>query len=198
MLIRLNLKVLLTALFFTIGIPVFSQTVPAAREGGLPLAVGGGVSYWDVDWARSRMEGGTLWADWYFNRAPSFLKGIGLEAEARDISFNRGDKPNNFRHDTAGGGVIYAWRHYPNVYPYGKFVMGLASIDFRIPQAPNYTHDTRVFMAPGLGVQYRVYRHVWARADYEYQAWEKLLGNTPDPQGFTFGAMYDFRRSNRR
>jgi opacity protein-like surface antigen len=198
MFLRLNVKVLLATLYLTTGFFAFPQTGPSATEGGVPLAVGGGVSYWDVDWGHSRMEGGTLWADYYPNRVPSILRGIGLEAEARDVSFNRGDKPSNFRHDTAGGGVIYAWRHYPNFYPYGKFVMGLASIDFQIPQIPTYTHDTRTFMAPGLGLEYRVYRHVWARADYEYQFWEKFAGNTPNPQGFTVGAMYDFRRSNRR
>ena len=198
MFLRLNVKVLLATLYLTTGFFAFPQTGPSATEGGVPLAVGGGVSYWDVDWGHSRMEGGTLWADYYPNRVPSILRGIGLEAEARDVSFNRGDKPSNFRHDTAGGGVIYAWRHYPNFYPYGKFVMGLASIDFQIPQIPTYTHDTRTFMAPGWGVQYRVYRHVWARADYEYQFWDKFIGHTPDPQGFTVGAMYDFRRFHQR
>jgi opacity protein-like surface antigen len=198
MFLKLDAKMLLATLLLATGFSAFSQTGPAATEGGVPLAVGGGVSYWDVDWGHSRMEGGTLWGDYYPARVPSILHGIGLEAEARDISLNRGDKPKNFRHDTAGGGVIYAWRHYPNIYPYGKFVMGLASIDFRYPPIPTYTHDTRTYIAPGLGVQYRVYRHVWARVDYEYQFWGKFIGGTPDPQGFTVGAMYDFRRVHQR
>jgi opacity protein-like surface antigen len=143
------------------------------------------------------MEGSTLWIDYQPNRTPYFLRGFGLEVEARDISWNRGDKPNNFRQDTASGGVIYTWQHYRKFHPYGKFMAGLASEDFRVSGFPNYTHDTRTFIAPGLGAEYRVLGHLWVRADYQYQFWQVLLTGRPDPQGFTFGVMYDFRHPNR-
>jgi hypothetical protein len=49
-----------------------------------------------------------------------------LEVEARDISLDRGDKPSNYREDTAGGGPMYTWRHYRNFRPYGKYLIGVA------------------------------------------------------------------------
>jgi opacity protein-like surface antigen len=66
-------------------------------------------------------------------------------------------------------------------------------MDF-ISSDPYYKHDTRTVNAWGGGVQYRIVPHVWAKADYEYQFWSTLLNGTPDPQGFTFGVMYDFSR----
>jgi opacity protein-like surface antigen len=70
-------------------------------------------------------------------------------------------------------------------------------MDFRTSD-PTYSHDNRVVYAPGLGLEFRVFQNVWARADYEYQVWPDLFGQTSDPQGFTFGASYDFGHSNRR
>jgi opacity protein-like surface antigen len=182
------------AIFFVAAsLPLFSQVVPSAMEGGLPLDVGVGFSNYDVDWGHSRMDGATLWVDYTVKRVPSLLYGIGLEVEARDISLNHGDKPANFRQDTAGGGVTYAWPHFRNFHPYGKFLLGYGSIDFaNIPNLPNYKHDSRTVYATGGGLKYRFFRHIWVRADYEYQIWPDLLGHTGDPQGFTVGSSYDF------
>jgi len=195
---RLAHTLLLASLLTVAASPGSSQSLPSAYQGGLPVAAGGGISYWDVDWGHSKMEGATLWIDYFPPRVPRILRGIGVEAEARDVSFNRGDKPGNFRHDTAGGGAIYAWRRFPSFYPYGKFEMGLASIDFTLNSGNPYTHDSRTYMAPGAGVEYRVYHHLWARVDYEYQRWGTFIGANPTPQGLTFGAMYDFRNGHRR
>jgi opacity protein-like surface antigen len=184
----------LAAIFVAaISLPLLSQTAPSATEVGLPLAVGAGFSNYDVDWGHGRMDGTTLWMDYMLKPVPSLLHGIGIEAEARDISLNRGNQPSNFRLDTAGGGVIYKWPHYRNFHPYGKFIVNYGSIDFSgIPNFPNYKHDSRTIYAVGGGLEYRAFRHIWVRADYEYQAWPNLLSNTLDPQGFTAGAAYDF------
>ena len=182
----------LAVLFFSSC--AFSQVVPSAQRRSLPLELGGGISSFDVDWGHGRMLGGTLWGDWYPEQLPAFLHGLGIEAEARDISFNRGTHPSNFREDTGGGGPIYTWRHYQNFQPYVKYLIEFGSIDFRISSIPTYTHDTRQVYSPGIGFEYHVFKGVWARADYEYQFWPNLFGQTLNPQGFTFGATYRFFR----
>jgi opacity protein-like surface antigen len=143
------------------------------------------------------MLGGTLWFDYTPGFLPPIMRGIGLETEARDISFDRGTHSSNFRQDTAGSGPIYTWRHSPNFSPYAKVLAEFGSIDF-VSGLPNYTHDTRVLVAMGGGLEARVYHHVWIRADYEYQAWQSLFHGIPDPQGFTLGVKYDFRAFHRR
>ena len=99
------------------------------------------------------------------------------------------------RHDTAEGGPTYTWRRLRKFQPYGKYLMGIGSIDFDpLPGAPpTYTHDTRTIYAPGGGAQYRVFKSLWVRGDYEYQFWPNLFGaHSLNPNGFTIGAMYDF------
>ncbi len=199
--LKQTLKLTLGALIATTVLPAFSQTVPSATEGGIPLSVGGGLSSWDTDWGHSRMGGVTIWADWRPPHLPSLLNGLAIEAEGRDVNFNHGDKPPAFRQDTGSVGVIYTWRPYRNFHVYGKGLIGLGSIDFGSCLATcstkPYTHDTRTVYAPGGGIEYRVFHHLWARADYEYQFWPQLTGHTYlNPQGFTFGAMYDFGHRN--
>ncbi len=142
------------------------------------------------------MYGEAIWADWYSRRMPRLLDGLGLEIEARDISHDRHLPPQlNLRQDTAGGGAIYAWRHFRNFHPYAKYLISFGSYDFSpVEVGPNkfYSHDTRTLYAPGAGLEFRVYHPLWLRVDYEYQTWQKLLGATPDPQGFTVGVAYSF------
>ena len=178
-----------TGISLLTGALLRSQVAPAARQGSALLSVGVGPSSYDVDWGHGRMLGGTLWVDAH-PRMPSLLDGLGMEVEARDISLNHStSQPSNFRQDTLGGGPIYTWNHYRNFRPYGKFLVDFGSIDFSTTGP--YRHDTRTVYAPGFGFQYRVYRNLWARADYEYQWWQTILGGTPDPQGFTIGVTYD-------
>ena len=94
------------------------------------------------------------------------------------------------RQDTAGGGPIFTWRHYRNFHPYAKFLIEDGSVDFY--PLPGYSHDTRTLFALGGGFEYRIFRSIWARVDYEYQDWGTLLGNTLNPQGATVGVAYDF------
>lgn len=197
--IKLVLKLIPAVLFAATTLSLSAQVAPAAQKKGLSLAVGAGLSSYDVDWGHGRMLGGTFWADYYPGFLPSLLHGLGIEAEARDISIGHSStQPSNFREDTMGGGLIYTWRHYPNFHPYGKGLMSLGSMDFRV-RNPNYTHETRTVTSAGLGFEYRVYHNIWARADYEYQFWPKLFQHqqTLTPQGFTVGAMYSFGGSGR-
>ena len=187
---------ILTVSLFAPVFPAFSQVVPAYHGPSLPLSVGIGPSSYDVDWGHGRMYGGTIWADWYPPQLPGILQGLGVEVEARDISLHQNCIPagfcpqKNMRQDTAGGGVIYSWRHFRNFHPYGKFLIEDGSVDFY--PLPGYAHDTRTLFAPGGGFEYRIFRPIWVRADYEYQDWGTLLGKTLNPQGFTVGVSYAF------
>ena len=198
-------RLMLAALFLATASSMSSQVTPASRGGASSqLAVGGGISYFNVDWGRSRMEGYTLWADWRPPMMPHFLNGLHIELEGRDISLNPGDKPSSFREAVGSGGAMYEWRHYRNFRPYAKGLIGFGGINFghnigAPPPYKPYTHDTRTVYAPGFGVEYRAFGNIWARADYEYQFWPELTGHTfLTPQGLTAGLMYDFGRWGRR
>ena len=198
MFFKLVPRLFLAALFFIAVLPGFSQVVPAAYEGGLPFAVGGGVPYWDVDWGHGYKLGTTLWVDYFPPVLPRVLNGVGVEVEAHAVHWNRAGITTNFRQVTAGGGVIYTWRHFHNFQPYFKFEMGLGRDDFNNLDPPGtkpYQHNVLTYMAPGGGLEYQVYRHLWVRADYEYQRWGPLppKNGNPAPNGATIGAMYDFR-----
>ena len=190
------------------------QVVPSAETGGLPLVVGAGVSGFNIDWGqdafgRTRyMEGVTLWVEWGLTRLPGprALRGLGVEVEGRDIDFGlpaslsnaeMHDTGTNMRQDTGLGGVIYTWRRYRLIRPYGKALAGLGSIDFPpLPASPpSYRHDNRTITAFGGGADFHACRHVWIRADWEYQFWRGLFGspNALTPAGVTIGAVYDFR-----
>jgi len=188
----MRLKLVLAALL--IAAPsAFSQVVPAATQGGFPLVVGGGVADYYTDW-NGRIVGPTVWVDWNFYHVPTILHGIGIEVEGRDLNYDRVTSTFRMRQDSAGGGLIYTWRHFRNFHPYMKFLLEQGSIDFNIHD-PHYDHDTRAVYAPGGGVEYRLVGNVWARGDYEYQFWPNLFhGHALNPRGFTIGAEYDFMR----
>ena len=191
--LHLAYRLTLAAVLAVATLPASAQVAPAAEMGGIPLAVGGGYSSYDVDWGHGRMGGGTVWLDWRLFSATPSLRGLSVEAEARDISLGGSSTQPNLRQDTIGAGILYAWPHFHNFRPYAKLVGGLGSEDFNV-NLPHYHHDTRTMFAPGVGIDYRIAGHIWARADYEYQLWQPLLSltKTPNPQGFTGGILYDF------
>jgi opacity protein-like surface antigen len=200
---RLFPKLTLALLFVALAVPAFSQVAPAATEGGLPLTVGVGISDYDVDFCcGSRMVGISAYVDWDLFVLPGPLKNLSIQAEGNDINYGRPARLQTepqLRQDTGLGGVKYTYRHFRNLQPYGKFLVGIGSIDFPNYYDPYYTHDTFTVIAPGGGVEYRVWRGVWVRGDYEYQFWEHTFGPRDlTPQGFTIGGSYHFRQMNAR
>ena len=198
---KLLVAPILTVSLIFAALPVLSQTIaPYQGKSTIPIVLGFGPSGYNPDWGHGIMYGGSVWADWSPKQMPHSLDGLGIELEARDISLNRHPEPNqpprsgqaNTKEDTIGGGFIYAWRYFHNVHPYVKGIFSQGSVDF-ITNNPSYSHDTRFVMAPGGGVEYRIYRPLWARVDYEYEVWGKLLGNSYlTPEGLTIGVSYDF------
>jgi opacity protein-like surface antigen len=184
--------------------PALAQAVPSATKTEPPFAIGAGFSGYNPDWKHGHLLGGTLWIDYIPSRVPSFLQGIGMEVAARDLNYGRSASQPNLREDLAEAGVIYSWRRYRNLRPYGKFMMGFGNTDYRTIWGRG--HDSRTTTAMGGGVEFRAARCVWVRADYEYQSWPDFFKhpkNTPpagelNPQGVTVGVLYHFNRPHFR
>lgn len=187
---RIFSTILAVASFAAVS-PAFSQTAPAAYQGQLPFTIGGGASNMNVDWGRNRLYGYSIWGDWHPGSLPRLLDGLGVEVEARDLDFGHGAHITPaFRQDTLGGGLIYTYRHFAKIRPYGR-----ALVDFgRLNDGTKNPISSLVY-APAMGLEYHAIHRLWVRADYEYQIWPNLLGDgrNLDPQGFTLGVSYDFR-----
>jgi opacity protein-like surface antigen len=211
--------VALAALLALAACSAVAQVVPSAEAGGLPLVAGGGASRFNMDCgpytggSTCYMNGITIWVDWNLTRLPGpvLLRGLGVEIEGRDLNFALpvflsntyfGDAGTNLRQDTGLGGLIYHYRRFHRVRPYGKVLAGLGSLDFPpLPASPaTYRHDDRTITAFGGGADIHAWRSIWVRADYEYQLWPDLFGlpNSLTPNGVTVGAVYDFKDLHRR
>lgn len=202
MCLRVPPRLIVAVLFVAAVIPTYCQTVPAARQGGMPFVVGAGFSDFSIDWGPGkRMVGITAWADWLPNSFPGVLRGLGIEATGHAIDGGVPTGISKMRQDTALGGPIYSWDAHRGMRPYVKYVLGIGSIDFpSFPNGPSsYTHDTFLVSAPAGGAEFHVMQHIWVRADYEYQFWHQTFGpHDLTPNGFTVGATYDFRQLTSR
>src|ERR1700751_384394 len=104
---RLSFASTLMSLLLTAAIPAFTQVAPSANKGGWPLVVGAGFSDYNIDWGMGRREdGATLYADWTFRKMPRLLYGLGVEAEARHLTFDPPADISFFQYQTVGGGAI--------------------------------------------------------------------------------------------
>lgn len=193
---RLHLAPVLASLSIVVALPTFSQVAPAATHSGLPLQVGAGFSNYNIDWGQGRREdGGTVYAYWTILRVPRILLGLGIGFEARDITFDAPVAISFMQYETAGGGAIYRYLRPRNIHPYAKAGEAFGRIKFQPGDYPgNYHSDTRNYFYMGGGGDFHAWRHVWIRADYEYQMWRDLFGspNALTPNGFTIGPQYDF------
>jgi len=190
----MRLKFICAGLFFSAAFPAFSQVSPSATQGGIPFKVGAAFSNYYTDWSGYE-SGPTVWVDWTLSHGPRILNGLGIEAEGRDLNYNRTGSQPKLREDTGEGGPVYHWGHFDRFEPYGKFLLGYGHISFNDIRDPHYTHDSRAVLAPGGGAEYRIVRNIWVRGDYEYQFWPDFFHHhSMDPQGFTIGASYDLSR----
>jgi hypothetical protein len=183
------------ALFFVgAALSARAQVTYSAEQGKQPFTVGAGVSNFSDDWGVQgpRQVGITMWVDWRPPFIPPVLHGLGLEFEGRTVQYATPSYLPGHRMDTALGGAIYEFRRKGRIRPLGKYVMGIGSIDFPSPGS-TYNHDTRAVFEPGVGVDVRFWNNFSARATYDYQFWHQIFGpHDLTPNGFTFGAVYDF------
>ena len=209
-------KLLPAAFLIAMAIPAISQTTYDAREGGLPLSFGAGVSNFDPYLAQDggplyglhpgfgygRMWGVAAWADAGAPLGPPWLHNFGLEARYQSIFAAGSPNQANIKEASTGGGAIYTLHRWRSFRPYGKYIFSLSRVDFTgVPEfgGGTYSHDSRATNSLGTGIEFRTTRHLWARIDYEYQLWGSLFGVQQfQPQGLTAGVMYDFRKSRVR
>jgi len=177
------------------------QVVSSAQERHFPVALGFGMSNFDLDWGRDkngerRMNGLTATFDTNLPRASGLLRGFELEVEGRDINYLRPTTLSAMRQSTLLGGSAYSWPYSHRFRPFAKYLWGLGNINF----APTgkYRSDSRMVMAPGGGLECKVFGALWVRGDYEYQFWPHLFGpNALNPNGITISTIYDFRTKER-
>ena len=201
-------KLVLAALFTLASLSGMAQVAPAVKISGLPLGVGVGFSDYDTDYYRpdlpywsGRMTGVSAWADY------SLFHGLGVEAEG---TYLFGGKPKSFlpadeiygslSERSIQGGLIYKYHpiYKQRLRPFGKFVGGVGRIDF--PETtPFYTYENSGLFSAGGGIEYRLWRTVAVRGEYEYQWWKDFRqGNQSlNPSGFTIGATYYLRGIHR-
>lgn len=199
---RTRFTVLSALLIVGASIPALSQVVPSAQrggEGGLPFRIGAGYSNYATDWTPGggRLGGPSVWADFDVPKMAPDWSGLQLELEARDLNYTRHDVVDpKLRQYTFGGGFNLAWRYDPAFHPYAKFLIGLGNVSFgTASHSPGYTHDSRVFYAPGGGIDVRAHKRLWVRGDFEYQLWPHFFNHeTMSPYGFTVGVFYDFSK----
>jgi opacity protein-like surface antigen len=204
------------AFLIALALPLSSQTVYDARQGGLPLAFGGGVSNFDPYFTQGpapfntlypgfeygRMWGVTAWADAGIPFTSGWLHNFGLEAQYQSIFAGGTTGQVNIKETSTGGGPMYTLHHWARFHPYGKYIFSLSRVDFT-PEprvgGGTYSHDSRATNSLGAGIEFRCTQHIWARAEYEYQLWGPLINAAQfQPQGLTAGVMYDLRRTHWR
>ncbi|MGA2350967.1 MAG: hypothetical protein ABSF70_11075 [Terracidiphilus sp.] len=201
---KLFFGLVLALLFVCAARPILAQVVAPATVTRIPLSVGAGVSDFNPEALNpGRILGGTLWIDVGLPHMPSILRGLGIEAEARDLSFGASSSEHpGLKEESAEGGLIYSWPHYQNLRPYAKFLAGYGNLDQELV-VPVPHHDSRDFTCIGGGVDYKLFGRVWVRAEYELQRWpdmafHDIVKGVPVPyaprypQGASIGAMYHF------
>ena len=164
-------KLVLAVLITFSTLPVFAQVAPAVKIGGLPLGIGGGLSDYSLDYGPGRrMIGVSAWADY------SIFHGVGIEAEGTTIFADRPAVLPRMRQDTIKGGLIYKTGR-TRCWEFAlcrRVWLVWASLDFP-SRNPFYTHDTFTMYAIGGGAEYKIWKTLYARVDYEYQWWPQVL-----------------------
>jgi len=201
-------KLVLAVLFALSSLSAMAQVAPAVKIGGLPLGVGVGFSDYDTSyyypylpyWS-GRMTGISAWADY------SIFHGLGVEVEGTSLF---GNKPTSFlpadevhgslSEKSIQGGLLYKYpRTVFKVRPFAKALGGVGRIDFPDRVTSSYTYENTGLFSAGGGLEYRLWRTVFVRGEYEYQWWEDFRSGTQtlNPNGFTIGATYYLRGIHR-
>jgi opacity protein-like surface antigen len=186
----MRLKALLASIFTATTLTwcagnLHAQVAPAAKVGGLPIAVGVGISDYNLDYGPGRRMQGAVARVGY-----NIFHGIGIDANARSIFMNTPSQLTRMQQSTFLGGVFYEAPSFWRIHPFVRMGAGIGLIEFP-SRDPFYTRDTFLVYAPSGGIEYPITRKLFARAEYEYQFWQDYLGpNALTPQGGTIGVTY--------
>ena len=170
----------LTLLCFLFSGPLaalHAQATPTASRAG-DLQVGGGFVSADSDYAEDRYKGGFVFADF------DFTQHFGAEFEIHQIYSPYGDQVHERTYEI--GGRYY--RTYGRFVPYAKAMYGRGVFNFQ----DNVANLAYNIFAGGVGVDYKVTRHINARAEFEYQHWASFQDSTLSPSLVSLGAAYHF------
>jgi opacity protein-like surface antigen len=157
-----------------------AQVAPAMQAPRFNLQVGGEFSIFKPDFGAQSLLGIGAYADLDLPRW------IGVEAEARTLSFNK--YQNKLRMDSGSGGARFFFPYHQRLVPYAKGLIGFGSIDF--PFHGPYDHDTMLLYTIGGGADYKLSHRISIRGEYEYQFWPDFLGKGLSPHGVNIGASY--------
>ena len=193
-------KLVLAALLTLLTLPGFAQVAPAVKISGLPIGVGVGLNDYSLDYGPGRrMLGISAWGDY------NIFHGLGIEVEGMSIF---ADRPSSLctsnantdcqmKQNSIKAGVFYKARPVWGIHPYAKFLGGVGEIYFP-SHNPFYTQDSFTTYGAGGGGEYKIWKTLFVRADYEYQFYKDFLGKgTLNPNGVTVGATYYLRGIHR-
>lgn len=188
-------KLILFLAALALSLSAGAQVQPSAQRSGGRLSVGGGVDYWNGDYSDIKRFGPSAWA------TAEFWHGLGLIAEGHSMIAG-GDNAvhaDEYKYFSGQGGIVYTYHRWRKVEPFVKGEMGFSSLSFPHRVNATYTHDTRTTWSYGAGLEYKLWKHVWAHGDYTYDNFPDFystishLHHTLNPAGFTVGASYHFR-----
>jgi hypothetical protein len=156
-----------------------AQSEPTATK-MLDLKVGGSFATANSDYG-GRYNGGAA----YINA--DFLPHIGVEGEFHFVK----DSSDLYEKTYEVGGRYF--RTYRKFVPYGKVMYGRGVFNFP-PLGDGFRANLAYnLVAAGIGVDYKVKRYVYVRADWEYQNWFGFQNSSLSPSILTIGAAYHFR-----
>jgi opacity protein-like surface antigen len=179
------LKTCLTIASLTTALGIASaaagQAMPTATAKGV-LQAGVGWSYVEPDYGQKAIQGVTAFGDF------DFRPHLGVEAEFHYVQIIT---PTDLGEDSVliGPRFVLPRNHFDL---YAKVVAGIGDINIQeVQDNPQGGAGRYLAYGVGFGIDYKVSRHLVARADYEYQHWSYLTGLTPS--GVTLGVAYRFR-----
>jgi outer membrane protein with beta-barrel domain len=163
------------------GSMLHAQVAPTATRAA-DLQVGVGFTTAHSDYLPNRINGGAAYFDLDFTRR------LGVEGAFHFVKDGKGSDIYEKTYEIGGRYHL----SYGRFMPYGKLMYGRGVFNF--PAYPGYPHANLAYnlFAGGAGVDYMVWRHLNARADFEYQRWMGFPPNGLTPTLLTFGAAYHF------
>ena len=153
-----------------------AQARPTATGPGSYIALGSGLSGFQVDYGKSHMAGALLYAD----VNPEWR--VGLEGEARFLRWDSTEQVTQT--DYLGGLRIVLWPKPHAWEPYAKFLAGVG----RITLPYGYAHGSFLTYAPGAGLNVSLEHGFTVRViDLEYQRWPQFPYGSLSPYGVSAG-----------
>ncbi len=170
---------LLSLLTFCTG-RLQSQAFPTASK-NTQYSVFGTYSLVSPDDRNATLNSGVTFGGDYTHMFGNFA----LSVEPR-IAFAPG---NTVGERTFGGGLRFEYR-IKRLIPYVDYIVSYGVVTFTHPTAPTYTRDDAYVRSPGIGLDYYLSRQLGVRADYQFQHWTIVPGDTFNPRVLSFGVVY--------